>query len=215
MKARGTPGWIEERHAAQVEHVKTLCQLCGLTSENLRDQTIPESFLTFGELAALCTKASSTPEGCFVEVGVCNGGSAFYLNRLAQRQQRLAFLYDTFTGIPMCDRTQGDTLEVGAAHGASIETVRAALGGYPYIEACVFPHADNLPIPPIAFAHIDVDQYQSHIETCRALEPLMAKGGVMWFDDVPVLEGARKAVRELYGDRIQVGEYERWFVVFE
>ena len=67
----------------------------------------------------------------------------------------------------------------------------------------------------MAFAHIDCDQYPSILETCRALEPRMAVGGIMWFDDVPVLEGPRAAVRELYPNRIkQDAGGDRWCVEF-
>lgn len=167
------------------------------------------------DLIALCQRAASTPPGCFVEVGVYMGGSAYQLMRVALQQKRGLYLYDTFAGMPYSDPTI-DTLVTGQLNHSSLEGVRKALGHYPYIEEAVFPQVRMMPPSPIAFAHIDVDQYQAYIETCQALAPLMTPGGIMWFDDVPVLEGARKAVRELFPAKaIRTDDASgRWFVEF-
>lgn len=174
----------------------------------------PFSFLSPEEIYTLCQKASLAPLGSFVEVGVFRGGSAYHLIDVAKAQKRAIFLYDTFAGMPSCDPSHGDTIPKGA-HVADYAEVRAALGDYPTIVQCVFPHTSKLPTAPVAFAHIDCDQYHDIISSCRALEPLMAKGGIIWFDDVPVLEGARRAVRELYGSpRIcQDAGSDRWYVI--
>lgn len=207
----GEPGWIQER---QEQLCRNMYQLLDLIGEDKHKLPV-ESCLTPGELCALLTRASAAPIGSFVEVGVYKGGSALFLSKLAERQQRRIFLYDTFTGMPHFDPSV-DTIALGCVSGpndTSFERVKTLLGDYPYIEACTFPNAKVLP-QDVAFAHIDVDQYQSHIETCRALEPRMVKGGIMYFDDVPVLASARKAVRELYGDQLEIGEYGRWFMRF-
>lgn len=179
----------------------------------------PVSCLAPWELLALCARASRTPPGCFVEVGVYRGGSAYQLARVAKAQKREIFLYDTFAGLPYSD-PDVDVLLTGQLDTTSEADVRAALGDYPYIEAATFPHVKRAPPAPIAFAHIDVDQYQAHIETCLFLAPLMAPGGIMWFDDVAGaqggLEGARKAIRELFpaeAIRADVAT-DRWYVEF-
>ena len=48
----------------------------------------------------------------------------------------------------------------------------------------------------IAFAHIDVDIYQSVSDCCQFLYPLLVPGGVLIFDDygLPTCPGARLAV---------------------
>jgi len=175
----------------------------------------PFSFLSPEEIHTLCEKAKSSPPGCFVEVGVFKGGSAYHLADVARVQHRELWLYDTFAGMASCDPARGDTIPKGA-HVADYHEVRAALGEYPHLIQCVFPHTDKLPPAPVAFAHIDCDQYHDITATCRALEPLMAIGGILWFDDVPVLEGARRAVRDLYvPSRIQQDHgSDRWYVSF-
>ena len=129
----------------------------------------------------------------------------------AKKQGRGVWLYDTFEGMAYEDAI--DTIHIGEIKSDEME-VRDALGEYGGIFKCVFPNTTFLPEPPIAFAHIDCDQYRAIIETCKALEPLMAEGGIMWFDDVPVLPGARKAVEELYAGRIEPVGNARLRVVF-
>jgi Macrocin-O-methyltransferase (TylF) len=167
------------------------------------------------DLLALCGHASGTPPGCFVEVGVYKGGSAYQLMRVAKNQGREIFLYDTFTGMPYWDPPI-DEIAPGELAWTSEAEVRALLGDYPYIESAVFPQVQRPPPAPIAFAHIDVDQYQAHIDTCLFLAPLMAPGGIMWFDDVTDLESARKAVRDLFPAEAILTEplSKRWYVVF-
>ena len=171
----------------------------------------PFSYLTAEERWAMCERARSCPEGCFVEVGVYKGGSAYHLIDVAKTQGRKVWLYDTFEGMAYEDPI--DTIHVGEIK-AEENAARAALGDYATIVKCVFPRTEHLPPAPVAFAHIDCDQYRAIIESCMALGPLMAKGGQMLFDDVPVLAGARKAVTELYGDRIERVECGRWAVRF-
>jgi hypothetical protein len=211
MLKRGEPGWIAEHQENHKLALRRLSLFLGPGSHRP-----PETCMTPEEMCGLLEAASAAPIGSFVEVGVYKGGSAFFLSKLAQGQNRSIFLYDTFEGMPYCDPSI-DTIPLGHVHGpndTSLEAVRAAVGDYPYIEKGTFPFVKRLPPAGVAFAHIDVDQYQSHIETCRALEPLMAPGGIMYFDDVPVLESARKAVRELYGDRVQAAACGRWLVRF-
>jgi hypothetical protein len=207
---RGEPGWQEEHRERHKLAIRRLGLFLGPGKHKP-----PETCLLPEEMCGLLEHASAAPIGSFVEVGVYKGGSAFFLTKLAQGQHRQIFLYDTFEGMPYCDDSI-DTIPLGHVHGpndTSLEAVRAAVGDYPYIEKGIFPFVKRMPTA-VAFAHIDVDQYQSHIETCRALEPLMVPDGVMYFDDVPVLESARKAVRELYGDRIQEAPCGRWLVRF-
>jgi hypothetical protein len=147
-------------------------------------------------LVELAATARETPAGCFVEVGVWKGGSASYLTEVAKQQNREIFLYDTFTGIPFAENYE--VHKVGDFNDTSYEQVKAAL---PYAKVIqgIFPES-AIEMPPIAFAHIDVDQYKSYIDCINYLGPRMVDGGIMWFDDY-VLSGAKKAVDELIGTK--------------
>lgn len=161
------------------------------------DYNPPGSLILPEERWLLCEQARNSPPGCIVEVGVYWGGSAYNLIDTAKLQDRQIWLYDTFEGMMDSDPDKGDAIPLGDIK-ADEAKVRESLGLYPHIVKCAFPYTDQLPPAPVAFAHIDCDQYHSILETCRALDPLMAKGGAIWFNDTPTLEGARRAVRDFY-----------------
>ena len=170
------------------------------------------------EMVPMIEMAATAPPGCFVEVGVYWGGTAHHLTALAKKQGRSVWLYDTFEGMPYKDAQD-------AVHGVPVgelktglAKVRGFLGRYPTITKGIFP-CDPMPPAPIAFAHIDVDAYRSTHETCRALEPLMAPNGIMWFDDTAGgpfggLDGARQAIDELGYEYEIDPTTNRWFSRF-
>lgn len=171
----------------------------------------PESLIGPEALEGLIHTASNTPLGCFVEVGVYKGGSAVRLYELAQSQNRLLYLYDTFYGIPYADKKVDSHPAMDFSDGDP-DTVRVACP-HAIVVAGVFP-GSALPMPPIAFAHIDVDNYRCVLECAQYLAPLIVNGGVMWFDDSPCLFGARRAVKELFGDKVQLSPSGKHYMKF-
>lgn len=157
-----------------------------------------ESLVSETTLRQMMAVAGACPPGCFVEVGVFRGGSGQRLMHLAEEQQRQIYLYDTFTGIPYKDDI--DQHKVGDFHDTAYDLVKAALP-YAHVIQGIFPQS-AVRMPPVAFAHIDCDQYRAVKESAQYLESLMVPGGVMWFDDYHVIEGATKAVEELYPGRV-------------
>lgn len=142
---------------------------------------------------ALIETARGTPPGCFVEVGVYQGGTAWHLSKLAEEQQRDIFLYDTFTGIPYSG--EFDSHRVGDFGDTSFEVVKSHIP-YATITQGIFPKS-ALPMGPIAFVHLDCDQYQSYKDSLEYLLPLCQSGTVIWFDDF-CLFGAAKAIQEIF-----------------
>jgi hypothetical protein len=139
--------------------------------------------------------ASTLPPGALVEVGVYKGGTAQWLTRLASQQGRECWLFDTFTGIPF--QGEHDPHRVGDFSDTDWKAVQDALPSAHVIKG-VFPDSiGDTVIGPVAFAHLDCDQYQSIVESVNYLLPLMVEGGVIWFDDVNCLPGADKAVKDL------------------
>lgn len=171
-----------------------------------------ESVISPKDLSILAKLAFDSVPGCFVEVGVYKGGSAKVLETIAVKQGREFYCYDTFEGMPFKD--EKDWHSVKDFSDTSYERVKALLV-YSTVVKGVFPDS-AVPMPPIAFAHIDCDQYKSIQDSCRYLEPLMTRGGVMYFDDYNVkhLPYSTEAVNDLYGDRIQLAENKKAFVVF-
>lgn len=178
------------------------------------------SLVNRDNIAQMLAAAASTPPGMFIEVGVYRGGTAWHLAKLAEEQRRRIMLFDTFTGIPFADPSKGDTHVVGDFADTSFEAVRNAIP-YAAVVKGVFP--DCVPpqpvgmkaVPDVAFAHLDVDQYQSYIDCCSYLAQWMVPGGIMWFDDCDHLAGAKRAVQEVFGDRICLSsQNNKHYVVF-
>lgn len=159
----------------------------------------PFSLVAKSHINNLLSLAAATPPGCFVEVGVYKGGTGWHLDQLAKTQGRQCYLYDTFTGIPYRDEV--DFHQVGDFKDTDFEEVVRMMSVSTVVKG-IFPES-AVEMPPVAFVHLDCDQYRSIIDSCTYLVPKMVDGGVIWFDDSPVLPGAEKAVRELFGEHVQ------------
>jgi O-methyltransferase len=151
----------------------------------------------------LLEEARSVPAlGCFVEFGVYKGGTAFHLAKIAREKSVPLYLYDTFNGIP--NETEGkDVFRVGDFSDTNLDKVRALIPDAIFC-AGVFPDSVVELPDAISFAHIDCDQYQAYKDAWRIFSPLMIKGGVMIFDDYPIIKGAKLAVDEVCGDRVKI-----------
>lgn len=136
--------------------------------------------------------AHASPAGCFVEFGVYQGGTAWHLAEIARAQGRALYLYDTFSGMPF--KSEIDSHKAGDFGDTSLEQVQAAI---PDAICCagVFP-GSLVDMPPVAFAHVDADQYQSIKDAIARLSPLLVPGGSIVFDDYKCLAGADQAIAE-------------------
>lgn len=158
----------------------------------MTEQSYLPSLVSIDAINDLCGYAAESPPGCFVEFGVYKGGTASYLAQIARMQGRSLFLYDTFCGMPF----QGD-MDKHAVNDFADTSLEAVKKVIPDAIFCVgtFPES-VVPMPPIAFAHIDADQYQSIKDAIRIFVPLMVTGGIMVFDDYNCLESANQAIHE-------------------
>jgi O-methyltransferase len=153
--------------------------------------------------------AGSLPPGCFVEVGVYQGGTAWHLCEVAKTQNRQVFLYDTFEGIPFKDEI--DHHNVGDFSDTDYELVKSQLP-YATVIKGVFPDSAVL-MPPIAFAHIDCDQYRAIKSSVEHILPMMVPGGVIWFDDVvDWIPGTMQAIKEMFGDQYITSSTKKVYV---
>lgn len=168
----------------------------------------PESVIGEQQLKEMCELALHSPEGCFVEVGVYKGGSAYRLAEIAKEHGRKIFLYDTFTGIPFADSV--DTHSVGDFSETSYEKVCEDIP-YAQVVKGTFPYS-LVEMPSVAFAHIDADQYRSVKHSIESLLPKMADGGVMLFDDYMALVGATLAVDNAFGSSVELTQSQKGFV---
>lgn len=172
------------------------------------------SVITHTYLEKMIQVARGSPSGAFVEIGVYRGGSAKPLTALAKEQNRRIFLYDTFEGIPYTDKSKGDFHEVGDFKDTDYNSIVAGLP-YATVVKGIFP-ASAVEMGPIAFCHIDCDQYQSIIDSVNYLKPLMVKGSILYFDDAPSLDGAMNAVIDLFGrDQYSITEERKVIKVLD
>jgi O-methyltransferase len=156
------------------------------------------SIVAPGQIEALVGLAASTPQGCFVEVGVYMGGTASYLYQIALSQHRDLYLFDTFKGTPFCveglDRHRIDKEFASESTPMLIEQFMPEAKVY----IGVYPETHPIELKDIAFVHCDCDQYESYRAVIEHLWPLVIDGGVLYFDDYPYLAGAKKAVEEKF-----------------
>ncbi len=171
----------------------------------------PSSLIGCDGIRQMLDYAATTPPGCFIEVGVYKGGSAFHLASLAKNQGREFYGYDTFTGIPFSEK--GERHKVGDFSDTSYEAVCAAVPTGKFIKG-LFPSTlipgDYL----ISFIHLDVDQRQSYEQAIDALYPRLQPGGIMWFDepDNPNFISVADLCRARFGSAIEKAPCGKWFV---
>jgi O-methyltransferase len=149
-------------------------------------------------LQAMVALAQTAPLGCFCEVGVYHGGSAYQLYQVTSSQGRDLHLFDTFSGtpcyVPGLDRHQiGDEFAALDAPGLISRVMPTAK-----LHIGIYPATHPAELKNIAFIHCDCDQYESYRAVIDVMWPLVVPQGIMLFDDYPYLGGAKKAVEESF-----------------
>jgi cephalosporin hydroxylase len=157
----------------------------------------PYSLVSESHLSDLEELVRSTPAGhAIVEVGVYQGGSAWYLANVARDRGDDLHLFDTFTGIPVHD--ENDSHQVGDFGDTSLEAVQQAIPTANF-HVGIFPATMPDTIKSVSFVHSDCDQYRSVRAVISKFWPLLVPGGVMAFDDMDTVGGAR-AIKEVFPD---------------
>ncbi|MCI0702544.1 MAG: TylF/MycF family methyltransferase [Planctomycetia bacterium] len=144
----------------------------------------------------------------FIETGVWRGGTAVMFAKLIREHSphsRQLHLFDTFLGMPPTH--EHDTYYKGGEFAdTSLEAVQTKLTDaefvrfHPGLIPDTFAGCEDL---RFAFAHIDLDVYQSIRDACAFVFPRMVVGGTMVFDDYAwsTCPGARRAVDEYFSTR--------------
>ena len=164
-----------------------------------------ESLISAGNVKQMVDAAKEAPAGAFVEVGVYRGGSARALYAVAEEQGRELYLFDTFEGHPKPTQHDGPAHPAGRYDDCADPVALRQEMPNAFIVRGRFPDtwlSTAYPWPWVAFAHIDVDLYESTRDAILALSPCMVEGGVMYFDDYGEADcpGATKAVHELFAN---------------
>jgi O-methyltransferase len=126
-------------------------------------------------------------EGDFAEFGVFRGGTALLAARLLAQggDSRPLHLFDSFAGMP---KTSADEpYNAGDFNQTSAEKVGALVtptGANVKLHVGYIPDTFvNAGIDRLAFAHVDVDLYQSVLDCVEYIYPRLVPGGILIFDD--------------------------------
>jgi len=148
-------------------------------------------------------------EGEFWECGVYKGGTALMLAEIvATTKDKKLRLFDTFEGMPTTDPDLDYHLK-GDFSDNSLNAVRDMIGNQGNISfhSGFMPETfSGLEGNKIAFAHVDVDIYQSVMDCCEFIYPRLSPGGILVFDDYgfPSCPGARAAVDKFFEQQREV-----------
>ena len=139
-------------------------------------------------------------DGEFWECGVYRGGSARILADIIAARQPLHTLrlFDTFCGLPLPGPHDGRGLQKGFFRDTSLAEVKNVISES-FVSFCpgMIPETfKGLEDTRIAFAHIDVDLYQSTWDCLEFIYPRLVIGGKMLVDDYKQHVGCKKAVLE-------------------
>jgi O-methyltransferase len=150
-------------------------------------------------------------EGDVVECGVFRGGTALLSARTIQQRGaagRKLHLFDSFAGMPTT--TDGlDRFQQEDFANTTAAAVAQLLAPFPFAELHVgfIPRTfQGLALEQVAWAHVDVDVYQSVRDCIDFLYPRLVPGGFLVFDDYgfPSCPGERRAVDEAFADLPEV-----------
>ncbi len=156
-------------------------------------------------LTSLARYARHLP-GDFAECGVAQGGSALLLCRVLQQSPRPLRLFDSFRGLPKPDPAHDRFFREGQ-YAAPVDVVKERLHDFRHITdfrvGWIPETFAALESAQYAFAHIDVDLYQSTLDSCRYFYPRLNPGGVLLFDEYgfSAAHGEKVAVDEYFADK--------------
>jgi hypothetical protein len=143
----------------------------------------------------------SNPDGALIEIGSYKGGGAVHISNSCP--ERTIFVCDTFEGfgeLPMDpkldhlfarERFRDTSFEFVKSHWSQKKRDVRWVRGY-------FPDsAAEIEIGNISFAHIDLDIYESTVNTLEYLRPRLIDRSIVVFDDyLRGADGVVKAARE-------------------
>jgi hypothetical protein len=150
-------------------------------------------------------RMSLSVPGDFAEVGVFRGGGARVLREV--KNGRLLHLFDTFSGMPKTDPRRDTMHKAGDFADASLEAVQRYLGmeGIRYYVG-FFPdttRGHEQALERFAFVHLDVDIYQSTLDSLRFFYPRLSPGGMLVTHDYSAQScpGVAAAYDEFFVDK--------------
>lgn len=149
-------------------------------------------------------KNTSKIQGDIAEIGTFNGASAKLISEI--KGNKTLHIFDSFEGLP-------ETRDFDASHfhkgqfQSDYEVVKNYLSGYSNVKIYkgFFPqkNSEHIANKKFSFVHLDVDLYESTLDSLKFFYPRMSKGGCLISHDY-YAEGVFRAFKEFFENRPEV-----------
>ena len=141
--------------------------------------------------------------GDIAEIGTFNGASAKLISEI--KGSKHLYVFDSFEGLPET-RDFDDSKFKKGQFLSDFEIVKEYLSSYPNVHVFkgFFPqnNSEYIEDKKFSFVHLDVDLYDSTLESLKFFYPRMSKGGCIITHDY-YAEGVYRAFDEFFGDKAE------------
>ena len=146
-------------------------------------------------------KAAAKVPGALAEVGVASGTSARMISENAP--DKTLHLFDTFKGLPKPTNADSKKFEE-SDFNYGIEQVRKYLDGLRVVfHPGMFPEETGSQVANerFSFVHLDVDLYESTLNSLTFFYPRLSAGGIIISHDYVTADGVNRAFEEFFRDK--------------
>jgi O-methyltransferase len=146
-------------------------------------------------------KATRKLPGDIAEVGVFQGSTARLICDV--KGDTKFRLFDTFEGLPKSSKEDND-VHREHQYTCSLDSVKGYLEGFSNLSfhKGYFPaSAEEVPDADYSFVHLDVDLYNSTLDSLDYFYSRMVPGGILLSHDYSMLAGVKQAFTEFFDDK--------------
>ena len=164
-----------------------------------------EGYQLFIMVKELCKKR----KGALAEVGVYRGGSTKLI--CEAKGDNPLYAFDTFDGLPpltkedVPDNEHQSSFMDGDFKDVTLESVKRYLSEYQnvFLFKGLFPNSANKTVKSskYIFVHLDVDLYNSTLDSLLFFYPKLLRGGMILSHDYSTAPGVKKAFDEFFEDK--------------
>lgn len=161
--------FVNSQSKGDIKGIDLIKRIKGETEMLLADQ---EAYLIY-----ITVKKTEKIEGDVAEVGVYKGGSAKLMREATKKPLHL---FDTYEGLPELSAKDNPKQFQKGNHSASLESVKSYLSGYLNVNFYkgLFPAtAEPVKDRKFSFVHLDLDIYESTLNSLKFFYPRMSRGG--------------------------------------
>jgi len=150
----------------------------------------------------MLVKSTNKLNAPIAEVGCFMGGSSKIICEAKGNKE--FYVFDTFEGLPKLNTIDDANQFQKGQYAASYEFVKSYLSSYSNVQLYkgYFPDtAGPIEDKQFSFVHLDLDLYESTLESIRFFYPRMVKGAVLISHDYTTAPGVQRAFTEFFYDK--------------